>query len=61
MIARKFDPPQEISSQKLGTIILSDNVYNVYLITINVSVENANRYQYVKNYLQRQFGVWNMS
>ena len=33
-------------------------VYNVYLITINVSVENANRYQYVKNYLQRQFGVW---
>ena len=47
VIARKFDPPQEISSQKLGTIILSENVYNVYLITINVSVENANRYQYV--------------
>ena len=58
VIARKFAPPQEISSQKLGTIILSDNVYTVYLITINVSVENANRYQYVKNYLQRQFGVW---
>lgn len=58
VIARRFAPPQEISSQKLGTIILSENVYNVYLITINVSVENANRYQYVKNYLQRQFGVW---
>lgn len=58
VIARKFDPPLEISSQKLGTILLSENVYNVYLITINVSVENANRYQYVKNYLQRQFGVW---
>ena len=58
VIARQFDPPQEIYSQKLRTIILSKNVYNVYLITINVSVENANRYQYVKNYLQRQFGVW---
>lgn len=58
VIARKFAPPQEISSQKLGTIILSENVYNVYLITINVPIENANRYQYVKNYLQRQFGVW---
>ena len=58
VIARQFNPPQEISSQKLGTIILSKNVYNVYLITINISVENANRYQYVKSYLQKQFGVW---
>lgn len=58
VIARKFAPPQEIFSQKHGTIILSENIYNVYLITINVPIENANRYQYVKNYLQRQFGVW---
>lgn len=58
VIARQFDPPQEISSQRLGTIILSKNVYNVYLITINISVEDANRYRYVKDYMQRQFGVW---
>lgn len=57
-IIRQFDPPQEIHFQRLGSITLNKNVYSVYLITIDVSVKNINRYKYVKNYLQKQFGVW---
>lgn len=58
VIARQFDPPQEICTQKIGTVFLSKKVYNVYTITINVSIENINRFKYIKNYLQKQFGVW---
>ena len=58
VIARCFMPPQEILWKKLGTISLSKEVYQVYLITICVSIEDINRYRYVENYLQKEFGVW---
>ena len=58
MIARQFAPPQEICSKELGKIRLNRNSYHVYLMHIDVSVENIDRYKYVKNYLFRQFGVW---
>lgn len=58
VITRQFSPPWEIQSQKLGVIRLNKNSYSVYLINIDVSVENVDRYKYVKNYLLRQFGVW---
>lgn len=58
VIARQFDPPQEIRSKELGKIRLNRNNYNVYLMHIDVSVENIDRYKYVKNYLLRQFGIW---
>lgn len=58
VIARQFAPPQEIRSKELGKIRLNRNNYNVFLIHIDVSVENIDRYKYVNNYLLRQFGVW---
>lgn len=58
VIARYFNPPQEIQWKELGTISLSKVVYQVYLITICVSTENIDRYRYVDNYLQKEFGVW---
>lgn len=58
VIARHFNPPQEICSKKIGNMLLNKNVYNVYLITINVSIENTNKYKAIENYLQKQFGVW---
>lgn len=41
----------------LGSISLSKEVYQVYLITICVSTEKISRYRYVENYLQKEFGV----
>lgn len=58
VIARQFSPPQEFYSKMLGKIQLNSNSYNVYLINIDVSVENIDRYKFIKNYLLRQFGVW---
>ena len=58
VIARQFAPPQEIYSKELGKIRLNRNSYHVYLMHIDVSVENIERYKYVKNYLLRHFGVW---
>ncbi len=58
VIARQFSPPQEIRSKELGMIRLNRESYHVYLIHIDVSVENIDRYKYVKNYLLRQFGIW---
>lgn len=58
VIAKQFNPPQEIHSKVLGIIRLNRSSYNVYLIHIDVSVENIERYKYVKNYLLRQFCVW---
>lgn len=58
VIARYFRPPQEIQWKELGTISLNKEVYQVYLITICVSIENINRYRCVENYLQKKFGVW---
>lgn len=58
VIARQFSHPQEIRSRGIGTIRLNRGIYNVYLISIDVSVKNVDRYKYVKNYLLRQFGVW---
>ena len=58
VITRQFSHPWEIQSKKLGMIRLNRNSYSVYLINIDVSVENVDRYKYVKNYLLRQFGVW---
>lgn len=57
VIAKQLTPPQEIHSKELGMIRLNRSSYNVYLININVSVENRDRYKYVENYLLRQFGV----
>ncbi len=57
VIARYFRPPQEIQWKVLGSISLSKEVYQVYLITICVSTEKINRYRYVENYLQKEFGV----
>ena len=57
VIAGQFNPPQEICSQKIGNIFFNSNVYNVYLISINVSIEDINRYKAIENYLQKQFSV----
>lgn len=58
VIASQFLPPHEICSKELGMIRLNRSSYKVYSIHIDVSIENIERYKYIKNYLLKQFGVW---
>lgn len=59
VIAKQFHPPcGEISFQTIGTIPLNREVYKVYLMKINVSIDNSSRFSTVNHYLRERFGIW---
>lgn len=58
VVARNFQPLyREITAQKIGTIKLNSQIFNVYLMNISVTVESSGRYKVISNYLSRAFGV----
>ena len=58
VVARNFQPLyQEITSQRIGTIKLNSQLFNVYVMNISVTVESSGRYKVISNYLNRAFGV----
>lgn len=59
VVAKQFSPSYpEISSCAIGDIVLNNEKYIVYLMTINVTSDDEKRFSTISNYFQSRFGVW---
>ncbi len=59
VIAKQFSPSHpEISSCAIGEIVLNNEKYIVYLMTIDVTSDDEKRFSKISNYFQLRFGVW---
>lgn len=58
VVARQFSCPfNEIQYSAVGTLKLQNSNYQVYCITVNVSLQNERRYSQISDFFRYRFGV----
>lgn len=58
VVAHQFSCPfNEIHYNAVGTLKLQDSIYQVYCITVNVSIQNEQRYSLISDFFRYRFGV----
>lgn len=58
VVARQFSCPfNEIQYSSVGTLKLQNSHYQVYCITVNVSLQNERRYSQISDFFRYRFGV----
>lgn len=58
LVSKDFNPPfPEIHFKKIGNINLNSNNFNVYIFSVNVSVD-SHRFNNINNYFSSRFKVW---
>ena len=58
VVAKEFTCPYgEVNYTSVGTLKLQNSSYQVYCMTINISLQNEQRYSQISNYLRYRFGV----
>jgi predicted RNA-binding Zn-ribbon protein involved in translation (DUF1610 family) len=58
LVAQNFNPPfLEVESKIVGQISLSNKIYKVYVVKININSKNGERYRSIDEYLKRIYGI----
>lgn len=58
LIAKKFNSPfSEIEAKQVDHIFLSEQKYNIYVITIHISSSRKEQYRHIDEYLKSIYGV----
>lgn len=58
VVARQFSSPfNEINYNAVGTLKLQNCTYQVYCMTVNVSLQNERRYSQISDFFRYRFGV----